>query len=56
MLHKVMLFLFFCLLALGVTYGYYYSRWKWIWKLQIPCHIIPFLIFRTMFFALFRQE
>ena len=28
MLHKVMLFLFFCLLALGVTYGYYYSRWK----------------------------
>lgn len=36
MLHKVMLFLFFCLLALGVTYGYYYSRWKRLWAPANP--------------------
>lgn len=36
MLHKVMMFLFFCLLALGVTYGYYFSRWKWLWTVANP--------------------
>ena len=43
MLHKVMMFLFFCLLALGITYGYYYSRWKWLWTVAntMPHYSIP---------------
>ena len=36
MLHKVMLVLFFCLLFIGVTYGYYYSRWKRLWAVSNP--------------------
>lgn len=43
MLHKVMIFLLFCLLALGITYGYYYNRWKRLWVVAnpLPHYSIP---------------
>ena len=36
MLHKIVLFLVLCLLLLGVTYGYYYNRWKHLWSVTAP--------------------